>query len=181
MWSNGKPVEDVLNNGVLSVQAVVLRAGAAPALDRVFDHAVASLPAGAISRHGDEVPNRRAGRRKVGLDHPDCVGALDHAPPGLIFARPRLLEVADPALRFADMLDGLGMFDETLRLRIDPDGPHAGVGIERVGVRLDWLPLWRTKTTSSDIGSSSWASAILRASKTPDSPASDNGTGLSSI
>ncbi len=32
------------------------------------------------------------------------------------------------------MLDGLGMLDEALRLRIDPDGPHAGVGIERVGV-----------------------------------------------
>jgi hypothetical protein len=29
------------------------------------------------------------------------------------------------------MLDGLGMLEEALRLRIDPDGSHAGVGIER--------------------------------------------------
>jgi hypothetical protein len=37
-WS---PVQDVLDDGVLAVHAVVLRAGGAPALDGVLDHAVA--------------------------------------------------------------------------------------------------------------------------------------------
>ena len=65
---------------------------------------------------------------------PIALGALDHAPPGLIFAQPRLLEVADPALRFADMLDRLGVLDEALRRRIDRHRPDAGVGIEGVGM-----------------------------------------------
>ena len=32
------------------------------------------------------------------------------------------------------MLDRLGVLDEALRSGIDPHGPNAGVGIERIGV-----------------------------------------------
>jgi hypothetical protein len=133
------PVEDVLDNGVLAVHAVVLRSRAAPALGRVLDHAVASLPAEAISRLGDEIPNRRAGCRKVGLKHPDRVGALNNRARALAFPRPRLLEVAHPALRLADMLDRLGVLDEALRSRIDTHRLYASVGIERIGARAERL------------------------------------------
>jgi hypothetical protein len=77
-----------------------------------LDHAVASLPAEAISRLGDEIPNRRAWRRKVGLNHPDRIGALNDSSPALAFPRPRLLEVAHPTLRLADMLDRFGVLNE---------------------------------------------------------------------
>ena len=45
------------------------------------------------------------------------------------------MEVAHPALRLADVFDGLGVLDEALCSGIDPHGPNAGVGIERIGVR----------------------------------------------
>jgi hypothetical protein len=65
--------------------------------------------------------------------------ALNQVARRLGFPRPRLLEVAHPALRFADMLDGLGMLEETLRCGIDPHRLHAGVGIERIGVGAERL------------------------------------------
>ncbi len=37
------------------------------------------------------------------------------------------------------MFDRLDVLDEALHIRVDPHGPHAGVGIERIGVRAEGL------------------------------------------
>ena len=37
------------------------------------------------------------------------------------------------------MLDRLGVLEEALRRGVDPHRPHAGVGIERIGVRAERL------------------------------------------
>ena len=129
------PVENVLDDGVLAVHAMVLCARAATALGRLFDHAVAVLPAGTLARRGDEVPDGGARAGEVRLEHGERVVPGDHAPSGFVVPRPRLFEVARPAGGVADVLDRLDVPGQALSLRIDLHRLRAGVGVERKGAR----------------------------------------------
>ena len=79
-----------------------------------------------MRRRRDEVRLPRRG--EISLYETIGVGALNQVARRLGFPRPRLLEVAHPALRFANMLDRLGTLEVTLRRGIDPHRLHAGVG-----------------------------------------------------
>src|SRR6185437_1364018 len=104
------PVNDVLDDRVLAVQAMVLRAGAATPLRIVLDDSVASLPAGVMLGRGDKIPHHPFWRGEIPFDQHKRVGTRNEAPRRLGLPLPRRLKVAYPALRFADMLDQLGMF-----------------------------------------------------------------------
>ena len=116
------------------MQAVELRAGAAPSFDSLDDDAVGSLPPGVMRGQRDMLPHQGPGRRKIPLDHGKSVGAQNHIPHRCDFSIPRLLEVAHPTFRLANVFDGLRVLDEALGAGIHPHGPNAGLGIERIGV-----------------------------------------------
>ena len=122
------PVNDILDDRVLAVQAVVLGAGATTPLRIVLDDAVASLPARVMRRRCDEVPQSLPWRGEIPLYQHIGVRALNKVARRLGFSRPRLLEVAYPALRFADMLDRLRVLLKALRRGVDPHRSQAGVG-----------------------------------------------------
>ena len=121
------------------MQAVVLRAGATTPLRIVLDDAVASLPAGVMRRRRDEVPQSLPRRGEIPLYEHIGAGARNQGARRLGFPRPRFFQVAHPALRFANMLDRLGMLEVTLRRGIDPHRLHAGVGKERISMRAKRL------------------------------------------
>ena len=115
---------------------MVLGAGAAPAF-LMKSSMKPSLLCQRRRSDGSVTRAQTAGSRgrKVPFDHREGGDALNHIPRRPACPRPRLIEIAKPALRFAYVLDRLGVLDEALRIRIDPHGPHASVGIERIGVR----------------------------------------------
>ncbi len=130
------PVEDLLDDGILAVDAVVDGPDAAPpggsgddvdAGDRV-------LPLRPADRGRHVVPDER---RRCVIDllvRPDGVLRLHDHPCSLHLVRPGRVKIADPGADLPDALERLDVLDQAARGRIvDPHRGDAALAVHRVG------------------------------------------------